>query len=445
MKKLLIIIFILAFAYSYAQIKNEPRIFTLNECIDIALKNNYDIQLAYSQLNVNSADITNAFGQFLPTLAYNLGYNRQLNAQGASVINVGGINIPIPATNPNSYNMNAYASYTIFNGFNKSANYKRAQESYEAQELTIQQTQINVKLSVLRQYIDIIKKSEIVKIRQENIELGKQLLDRIQAQYDAGTISITNLYAQEADLGNREYELVISENDVNVAKTVLLNTMGLSTDIQAEFSESSLPAKIEDDEITKFRLNIGGQSNAVNTAFLNRQDYAASKSNISAAEANVTYSESGYYPSLSASGGYTWSNYQFTDFSANARTFIGLSLSIPIFDNFNTNFRIQSSKVQLKQREIESAQLEQTIKTSVQTALLNLESAEKQLDLTKKTQSYAELNYESFSEKFKVGTAGITDYQNANNQLITSKINRINAIYTYFQAQKEVLYTIGKL
>ena len=77
--------------------------------------------------------------------------------------------------------------------------------------------------------------------------------------------------------------------------------------------------------------------------------------------------------------------------------------------------------------------------------MLNLESAEKQLDLTINTQKSAELNYESFSEKLKVGTASITDYQNANNQLITARINRVNAIYTYFQAQKEVLYAIGKL
>ena len=180
MKKFLIIMFFAVFTHSFAQIKNEQRIFTLEDCLDIAFKNNYDIQLASSQLTANSADITNAFGLFLPTIGFNIGYNRQLNAEGASVINIGSVVIPIPATNPNSYNMNAYASYTIFNGFNKSANYNRAQNSYEAQYLTLQQTQNNIKLNVLRQYIDIIKKSEIVKIRQDNIELGKKLLERIQ-------------------------------------------------------------------------------------------------------------------------------------------------------------------------------------------------------------------------------------------------------------------------
>ena len=146
------------------------------------------------------------------------------------------------------------------------------------------------------------------------MNLGKNCLNVSRAQYDAGTIAITNVYAQEVDLGNREYDLISSENDVNVAKTVLLNTMGLSSDIQAEFAELSLPSKIEFDETQKFRAELGSQSSAINTAFEKQHDYAATKSNIDAAELNVTYSESGYYPSISATGGYTFvelSTYRF--------------------------------------------------------------------------------------------------------------------------------------
>jgi len=445
MKKAIIIFFLFGITFSNAQFKSEPEIFTLEQCIETALRYNYDIQLYSAQMRSNTADVTAAFGDFLPSLNFYMGYNRQLNSQGVKTLNIGGQNIPIQATDPNSYSMSASAAYIIFNGFSNVANYKRAQESFNAQYLTLNQTQNKVKLDVYRQFIDVIRKSQIIKIRQSNLELGQKELEHIQAQVDAGTKPITFLYTQQAELGNREYELVISENDFNISKTTLLYTMGLNTANQVEFSESSLPTNIDSNDVQQFRLNIGGFNGALNTALQSRIDISATKSSITAAESNITIAESGYFPTLAASGGWSWSNSQLANFGDNGRTYVGLQLSVPIFDNFNSNLRIQNAKVQLKQKELELNQVEQNIRTNVKTAMQSIDASEKQLNITKRALFAAEQNYESMSERFRVGSSSLTDLLSANNQLITAQINRINSIYYYFQIQKEMLYAIGKL
>ncbi|ROL61291.1 TolC family protein, partial [Bacteroidetes/Chlorobi group bacterium ChocPot_Mid] len=94
---------------------------------------------------------------------------------------------------------------------------------------------------------------------------------------------------------------------------------------------------------------------------------------------------------------------------------------------------------------IEQKQLEQNILSAIKTAYLNLDASEKQLDITERALRSSELNNQSLTEKFRVGSASVTEYLTANTQLITSQINRINAIYQYFKAQKELLYAIGKL
>ena len=436
---------VLLTSYSFSQVKSDQKVFTLGQCIEIAIKNNYEIQIANSQVVATNADITNAFGKFLPSIDFNAGYTRQLNAKGANNVQVGGQIIPIAAQNPNSYNMGAYASYLLFNGFSRSANYSRAQETYNASYANSIYTTQKVKLDVNRQFIDVVKKSQILKTRQENIALGKKELERIQAQYDAGVIPIAMVYAQEAELGNKEYELTISENDLNVSKVKLLNTIGLNTDYNAEFLESSIKTELSDEDVKNFRAEIGSVNSSISQAFQSRQDYVSIKSEISASESNLTISKGGYYPTLAASGGWSWANTALDQFRELGRSYVGLNLSIPIFDNFNTSYRIETSYMQLKQKEIEKYQLEQSIRTAVQTCYMNLDAAEKQLDITKRALRSAEQNFESFKERFRVGSSNITDYLTANNQLITAQINRINSIYNYLQAQKEVLFAVGKL
>jgi outer membrane protein TolC len=76
---------------------------------------------------------------------------------------------------------------------------------------------------------------------------------------------------------------------------------------------------------------------------------------------------------------------------------------------------------------------------------LNLYSAEKQLEITNRSIIAANQNFESAKERFEVGTATIVDYLTANTQLITAKINRVNAVYNYFDAQVQVKFALGSI
>ncbi|MBL7974609.1 MAG: TolC family protein, partial [Candidatus Kapabacteria bacterium] len=51
----------------------------------------------------------------------------------------------------------------------------------------------------------------------------------------------------------------------------------------------------------------------------------------------------------------------------------------------------------------------------------------------------------SAQERLNVGAATVLDYLTANNLLINAKINRVNAVYNYFDVQFQVRYAIGTL
>lgn len=444
MKKILAFLFIIV-SYSFSQLKESPRVYDLFDCIETAKKYNTDIIIAKARYEQAQADVTGAFGDYLPSLNFNMGYTRNLDAGSVTSVNVGGQTIPIAKVQPNSYRMDAVASWTIFDGFAREANYRLTKKNLSSYNYMIKQTQQQVIINIYRQYIDVIRKYQIIKIRKEILEQGRTELKKSQAMYEAGTASKSNVFAQEAELGSQEFELIKAENDHSIAKANLLTTMGLNPDLNVEFLESSLPSTISDEEVQNFRKDIGSFESALNKALSLRPDYFASKEITESSESSVTIATSGYYPRLTASGGWTWSNSEFDKFSELGRSFIGLSLSVPIFENFNTNQNIQSAKLKLKQAEIQQYQTEQNIRNSLRTAFLNLDAAEKQLDITSRALRSAEMNYQSNLERYNLGVIDVSVYIDANRQYITAQINRISAIYSYFQAQKEVLYAIGMI
>ena len=79
----------------------------------------------------------------------------------------------------------------------------------------------------------------------------------------------------------------------------------------------------------------------------------------------------------------------------------------------------------------------------MKSSYLNLAASEKGLGVTERALKAAELNYEAARERFNVGSATLLDVQTANNQLITARINRIGAVYTYYDARTLVEFATG--
>ncbi len=441
MKKILFLI-IISSVVSSAQTP-ASKIYTLEDCIKIAANKNYDIILSEAKNNSASYQLVQAFGNYLPSLGFNMGYSRTLNPDASGSVNVGGVIIPTPSQNPNSYYMQAQANWSIFDGFSREAYYSSAKNNIESTIESSKYISKSVLKQIYRDYIEVVKSSQIVNIRREDLTIANQELDRIKAQYEAGANSITEVYSQEAAIGQKEIDLVKSENSLMIAKTKLLTTMGMNPDFDVDFQESSIPNFISDEDIKLFRNSINTLNSSLTVAMENRNDLKSSKFSYASAKDGVERVRGGYLPSVSASGGWNWNHNQFSDFDQYGRSYISLNLSVPIFSNFSTDYSVEQAQLTLIQSDIENKKLEQQIKSEVQTSFLNLESSEKQIEISKRSVKSAELNYNSMKERYNVGAATITELTLANNQFIVAQINKVSGFYDYILAQKELQFALG--
>jgi len=437
---LLSALYLLSSSLSSAQTTGAPVEYTLEDCLRIASEKNLDILGAQAQLQSQTANLTAAFGSYLPSIGASFGYQRRLNIDGGQQVNVLGFAPP-----PNNYSLSATANYTIFDGFQREAQYSNAEKSIAAQEIGIKRIEAQIRWNISQQYIAVLRAAQIVKIRQENIRMGKNELERIKARFEAGVAPISAVYSQEADLGQRELLAVQAENQLNIAKAQLLTIMGLDPSGEAEFSEKSVPSTIQNDEIVLFEKKVGSLKDAVQRSLTQRLDITDVQARKDAAQTQVSSARSGYMPTILANGGWSWSNSQFQDFELFGQSFLGLSVRVPIFDNFTTNANIERAKLGVTQLSFEERQIEQTIRSQVQQAFLNISAAKKQIEISERSLKSAEMNYESAKERYAIGAGSVTDYLLANSQVVTAKIDRISAIYTYVESKMQMQFALGEL
>lgn len=432
---------------------------SLEDCLEIAEEKNFDIQLIEYQMEASEAQLNSAFGNYLPGLNFNSGFNI-LNFQQQNVIPIvdnNGNLVINPATGQpqtqrvwefieaQNYSMGINASYTVFDGFNREAQYRQAESNFNQTILNSEQTISDVTRDIYLNYIQSIQNLQILKVREENLNVGQKDLERIKAQYDAGAIPISDVYTQEAEVARRELNLIQAQNDLQVSKANLLNVLGLDPSQDVELDVSSLPQEIDDDEVIQFRKKIGSLRSVINTSMKKRRDIEAIEYQKKFNESQIDIAYSNYYPSLLLNGGWNWNNTEFSNFDRNGRFTFGLSLQVPLFDRFQINNQVQSSQLQFEQASVQLEKLKQNVKTSVKTAYLNLESSEKQIYIAKKALKAAELSYRSQQERYELGAANINDVLAANANFISAQIDQINAIYSLLQSQKEIEYQIGLL
>ncbi|HRK05502.1 MAG TPA: TolC family protein [Chlorobiota bacterium] len=428
----------------FGQERSTTTFFSLDDCIRIALEKNLDIHLVNARAESAAANLTAAFGSYLPSASLSANYSRQLTNLREQISFVNGVPLR-GAPIPNSYTLNVGANWTLFDGWQRESSYDQARTGVDAADKDITAQRLTVTADVIRRYLAVLRAQQTVNARKESVVLSRQTLDRVSALYAAGRAVVTAKTSQEADVANQEVSVLQAELDVIRAKADLLTVMGLEADLDAEFDLSSFSNAITSKEMEDYRKRIGTEQQAIDRSFTNRPDVHAAEMRTIVAEAGVTGARSGYFPTLTANGGYSWRNFELSDFDRQSQMFVGLRLDVPLFDQFRTNASIEQARLTLETRRIEVERLKQQLRASVRTAYLQLANAERGLEITDIALRAAQLNYDATQERFAVGASNLLDVQTANNQLITAKINRLSAIYSYYDARTLVDLSTGML
>lgn len=442
----------------------EPVVLTLGKSVELALQHNLSVIQTQNNVDAAKSRVLAAYGNYLPTISASAGWGRDQTQTPESIIptlggyrwvNNGGTDSFYAPTSidmrnvggkqlSSSYSTGLNLSYTLFDGFRREANLNSSIATSNSTKQTAIRTKQTIINSVEASYLNVLRKEQLVKVRQENLKRDKQQLERIIELNRIGALSMADVYRQQSQVAADELDVITYQNDYDNAKADLIALIGLEMDREFQFTDPSISTAIDQSELDASSKKFVDYGHLVQRALVARSDYLAVKESYKVADANVTEARSGYFPRISASAGYGLSSSEFSNLSDNKRISWGISLSWSIFDAFQTNQALQSAIVSRKNSDTNLKQAEREIAVDVKKALLSLEAARKGVEVSQKGVQSATEDRKIAEERYNLGAGTLLDLQTANLGLVTAEANKINSSFAYIIAKRNLEYVIGE-
>ena len=310
---------------------------TLENCVSYALTHNLSVKAR--QLNIESGQLqlTEAKDRFLPSL----------NASAGESLNFGrGLtaNNTYADRNTTNFQWGASLQLPLFQGLSEYRQIKVAKSNLQQLLYEHEAAKDNVTLNIISQYLQVLYAKEVYASALSQLSHTTYEVGRQKALLEAGKVPEADLLDAESQKAQDELQVVTSENDIKVSLVELANLLQLP-DV-GDFDIAPIP---EDEPI------IPTAESVFNAAMMHNNSILAASQSIKTAEHNISLAKSGYIPRLSFNAGigssyYTVGGYVNDPFSAqmkhNFSTYVGVSLSIPIFDAFSTRNSVRQAKLQ---------------------------------------------------------------------------------------------------
>ncbi len=395
---------------------------TKQNAVNIALDNNYDIQVVNNNVDIakNSSSIYNS--GYLPSLVANGGANYQ-NKDNENEFQDGTIQDQNSVTD--SYNASLGINYLLFDGLGRMYNYKKLQELYNISEIQARQIAENTILQLLASYYDVARLTENKYNQKQSLAISKDqsLRDRYSYEYGQKTQldvlnSEVNVNNDSIDYLNISRELANAKRDLNVI---------LGRDIGIDF---------EVDTAVTYAIDLTYE-NILNSAKSNNALLLQAEKNVELSNYDLKINNSFWMPNIGINGAYGWNNLNVDTDNGNAFSLAsqtskglnaGVNLSWNVFDGGATKTRVQNAKIAIDNSNIQKEQIELDLERNVANAWETYQNSLFILQAEQKNVVTNKRNFSRSEEQFKLGQIISVEFRFA-------QVNLLNAVNNYNRAK----------
>ena len=423
---------------------------TLQEAIDLALENNYQLKQAENNLDLAEKNITNEYADFLPSMSGSLSGSRTTGQQFIFDRFNEGLD-PFVDITSQSISGRVGADLTLFDGFNNILSLRASQQSKVSSEENLRRARENVIFNTASRYLQVLLDMQLLEIAEENLVTSQRQLEQIQAQVEVGSLPTVDLYNQEAQVATDELSVTQQRNALNISKLFLVRQLQIDPQGDYEFVVPSLSEDQNPAMLSMFDL-----SELIDQAMMNRADIKCEVADINNLRYQLQITKGGLYPTISASAGissrysdqYSLAgedvtfNDQFFDQQVNRS--LGLSVSIPIFQNWNRMYNIQSAQVQLKNAELSLDNTKLQVIQEVTQAYNDYSSYVQEFNAAEKSLIASEKAFETQQERYNVGASTLIELSQAQASYVEAQSNFTQVRYNLIFQEKLLDYYLGQ-
>ncbi len=417
---------------------------TIEEAIKIALENNYSLKVAENNLGLAEDRITSEMADFLPGISSSLNANRQTGRQFVQET------LSFTDVTSQSISGRISASVPIFNGFENILSLRISQKNKLSSEQELQRAKENIIFNTASRYLQVLLSMELLEIAKENLETSERQLEQIRAQVEVGSRPMVDLYNQESTVAQNELTVTERENTLNLNKLILIRQLQIDPLGNYEFVTPEL-------EVSSATPMTASLRQLIDEALRSRSDLRSEKLNVDILAHQLQLAKSSLLPTLSASASlssgysdqYTFGgqdvSFQDQFFDQRVNRGVGLSFSLPLFNNWNRMYNIQSAKINLKNAELNYENSELGVIQEVTQAYNDYIAYQKRLEASNKALIAAEKAYETEQERYDVGASTLIELSQAQASYVSAQSDKTQAEFNLIFQAKLLDFYLGKL
>ncbi len=399
--------------------QEKPQKWNLDSCINYAMKQNIQIKKNKLALEESKEDTKTARAAMFPTLSFSTSHN---------IVNTPLNNIRDGNRSSYSGNYGFSSELTVYDGGKRTKTIEQADIQNRIKELSISRAENDIQIAIIQNYIQILYAYESVKTNQSTIEVSLAQLNRAKELLNAGSISKTDVAQLESQYSTDKYQLVVAETTLKDYKLQLKQLLELDGN---EEMDLELP-ELKDNSVL---LPLPDKMQIYSTALTIMPEIESSKLNTQTANLDVSIAKAGYMPTLSLSAGVGTSHTTGTDFTFGEQVkngwnnSIGLSVSVPIFNNRKTKSAVQKAKLQVLSSELSELDEQKTLFKTIETIYLDAVSSQNRYKAATEKLQATETSYELINEQFNLGMKNTVELLTEKNNLLSSQQEVLQAKY----------------
>jgi outer membrane protein len=462
-----------------------PTTLTIDQAIELARRNNPDLQQAQNKRVGARAAVRSAYGALLPGADASLTALRQ---QGGQQIFSGTSLGASSDINQSSYEIGF--NYRINSATLITPSLQRANR--DAVEADITGATENLRSNVSQQYLTALQAEANADLQDTLVVASQQELILAQAREIVGSGTQLDVQRAEVALGLQKVQALKARNQVEIEKLRLYQLMGVNQPPNVKL--------VSQFTVTPINLDV---QQLIASARNQNPGVVALRSREHMADLNVKREKGEYSPTLSLStgiGGYTYgytnpdfpvqqAQAQFEDARASCirteevRAALNLSnqlaqctamaftdaqaqairsgnskfpfnftrsprsisatLSLPLFDGFAREQRLQEAMANRSDARYSVRARELALTADVTAAYLTVQTAEKTVELQEQNAEKAKQELKLVQDRFRIGATTFVDLTEARATYERAESDRINAVYDYHKAFAALESAVG--
>jgi outer membrane protein len=288
--------------------------------------------------------------------------------------------------------------------------------------------------SVIQAYADVIRDTEILRIRQANLGVLQRQLEEASARFEVGEITRTDVAQSEARLAQSEADLANAQAQLSVSRAGYAAVVGQSpSDLEPMPALPGVPTDFDQ---------------ALDVALLDNPGIRAAAYSLRAAEANVAAAKAEYMPSARVTASYGGSNSDFDrleDIPDNTRLTVGGTISVPLFTGGLTGSRVAAAHERANAAQINVENERRSTLQDVSSAYAQAISARSTLQAGQEAVRAATVAAEGVRQEAQVGLRTTLDVLNQELELRNAEVTLASARRNEYVAQASLLAAMGRL